>query len=150
MTRTEFYQRIDHWISQEKSKWNHLTLMAYFYHKYNKRTGVNFMPASWKSNPALTKESRDFSKLFKLFAPDNYKSCSKEVKKEIRHEVNQKIYNYINWMFDYKFRFGIKTVTGLERIDDIGMISKYIEMYNLDASTPESKLVKQAREFKLI
>ena len=102
-------------------------------------------------------------------------------------------------MFDYKFRFGIKTVTGtgiflnnnmlnefevmynrhlkkskekigidalvewakreipevlenhqLERIDDIGMISKYIEMYNLDASTPESKLVKQAREFKLI
>ena len=116
MTRTEFYQRIDHWISQEKSKWNHLTLMAYFYHKYNKRTGVNFMPASWKSNPALTKESRDFSKLFKLFAPDNYKSCSKEVKKEIRHEVNQKIYNYINWMFDYKFRFGIKTVTGKSSI----------------------------------
>jgi len=199
MTRNEFYQQIEYWISQEKSRWNHLTLMAYFFHKYKKRSGVNFIPASWKSNPALTKESKDFAKLFKLFAPDDYKNLNSDRKKEVRHVVNQKIYNYVNWMFDYKFRYGNKTVTGtgiflnhnmlnefevmydlhkkksdekagietllewvkteipevldshqLERINDLGMISKYIEMYKLDASAPETKLIAKAQELKLI
>jgi hypothetical protein len=199
MTRNEFYEKIEEWITQDKSRWNHLTLMAYFYHKYKKRTGVNFMPASWKSNPALTKESRDFSKLFKLWAPEGYANLSASDKQAAKHRVNQKIYNYVNWMFDYKFRYGNKTVTGtgiflnnnmlnefevmynlqmkrhqdkqgiqtlikwakdntpdvlnshqLERIDDLGMIQKYIEMYELDASAPEQQLIDKAKELRII
>ncbi len=199
MTRTEFYQQIDTWIEQDKSRWNHLTLMAYFYHKYNKRTGVNFIPASWKSNPALTKESRDFAKLFKLFAPEYYESMSGELKTQTKHKINQKIYNYINWLFDFKMRYGSKTVTGtgiflnnnmlnefevmynaqlkkreesssiedlkkwaqklipmvleshqLERVEDLNMILRYIEMYSLDDSSPEKQLIKKAQEMKLI
>jgi hypothetical protein len=199
MTRNEFYQKIEEWISHPKENWNHLTLMAYFYHKYKLRTGTNFYPASWNGNPALTKESRDFSKLFKLFASENYKNLSTLKKKAEKRAVNQKVFNYINWMFDYKFRYGNKAVTGtgiflnnnmlnefevmynahmkkhqeqsgigdlitwatseipailnshqLERITDLGMIQKYIEMYALDASAPERQLIAKAKELKLI
>lgn len=199
MTRNEFYANVETWILNPKENWNHITLMAYFYHKYKKRTGTNFYPATWKGNPALTKESRDFSKLFKLFAPDNYKLLGPKSKKEAKRVTNQKIYNYINWMFDYKFRYGNKAVTGtgiflnnnmlnefevmynaqmkkhqeqdgigklvswaktavpevleahqLGRPADIGMIEKYIEMYDLDASAPERQLIAKAKELKLI
>jgi len=199
MTRYEFYEMIEEWISKDKEKWNHVTLMAYFYYKYRQKTGANFMPASWKTNPALTKECRDFSKLSKLWAPAHYDFLDSEGKAKARISINQKIYNYINWMFDYKFRYGGKVVTGtgiflnhnmlnefevmynaylsksresqgiaaliewakihvpsvldnhqLERVEDIGMISRYIQMYELDVSAPEHKLVSKAKELKLI
>jgi hypothetical protein len=199
MTRNEFYELTEEWISKDKESWNHVTLMAYFYYKYKQKTGVNFIPASWKSNPALTKECRDFSKLFKIWAPSCYDLLDVESKSKSRFSVNQKIFNYINWMFDYKFRYGGKVVTGtgiflnhnmlnefevmynthlsknkeshgiatliewakihaptvldshqLERVEDLGMISRYVQMYQLDTSAPEHKLISKAKELKLI
>ena len=151
MTRNEFYQKIEEWILNPKEKWNHMTLMAYFYHKYKIRTGTNFYPATWNGNPALTKESRDFSKLFKLFAVDNYKNISQARKAEEKKGVNQKIYNYINWMFDYKFRYGRKAVTGTGIFLNNNMLNEFEVMYNSHIQKAQEKdgigsLIKWAEE----
>ena len=39
MNIEEFFQKTEEWISQDKAKWNFVTLMAYFCHKYNKNYG---------------------------------------------------------------------------------------------------------------
>lgn len=106
MTKSEFYNLIDEWISQPKERWNHVTLVAYFYHKYKQRNGVNFTPNRWSGNPASSKECRDIARIFKLFAIDNYSELNSENKKLERIKTNQKIYNYINWIFDFKYRYG--------------------------------------------
>lgn len=108
MTKQEFYNQIEEWISAPKEKWNHVTLVAYFYHKYYQRNGIQFTPARWSGNPASSKECRDMSRIFNTFAVDNYKELSSEEKRKERAKVNKKIYNYINWMFDYKHRYGDK------------------------------------------
>ena len=129
MTKNEFYKVAEDWISHPKENWNHLTLMAYFYHKYKKRSGVNFYPASWSGNPALTKESRDFAKLFKIWAPEDYALLDSDKKRGARSIVNQKAYNYINWMFDYKFRYGNKAVTGTGIFLNNNMLNEFEVMY---------------------
>jgi hypothetical protein len=88
--------------------------MAYFYKKYHEKTGVHFIPASWKGEPAKTKECRDFSKVFKKFAPDDYEDLEKEEKKKIKTEINIKIYNFINWAFDWKCRTADRAVNGTQ------------------------------------
>lgn len=108
MTKQEFYDQIEEWISAPKDKWNHVTLVAYFYHKYRERNGVQFTPARWSGNPASSKECRDIARVFDIFAVDGYKELSAEQKRQERERVNKKIYNYINWMFDYKHRYGDK------------------------------------------
>lgn len=64
------------------------------------------MPVRWAGNPASSKECKDMSKIFNIFAPNNYTELSSDEKSKIRTEVYNKMYNYINWMFDYKCRFG--------------------------------------------
>lgn len=110
MTKEEFYQKIDEWIKQPKENWNHITLVAYFYHKYFKRNGIHFTPARWSGNPASSKECRDMAKIFEIFAVEGYKELPPSEKKIERERVINKIYNYINWMFDYKYRYGNKGV----------------------------------------
>jgi hypothetical protein len=130
MNQEEFYGKIPEWIAKPKSTWNHITLMAYFCHKYEQKNGVKFRLVRWKSDPGKGKESRDFAKLFKTLAPEDYASFSKEKKKQIKEEVTVKIYNYINWMFDYKFRRGDRSVTGTKIFLMPAMINEFERMYS--------------------
>jgi len=130
MNQEEFYAKIPEWIAKPKSTWNHITLMAYFCHKYEQKNGVKFRLVRWKSDPGKGKESRDFAKLFKTLAPENYSSLEKERKKEVKEEVTHKIYNYINWMFDYKFRRGDRSVTGTQLFLMPAMINEFERMYS--------------------
>ena len=199
MNQEEFYAKIPEWIAKPKSTWNHITLMAYFCHKYEQKNGVKFRLVRWKSDPGKGKESRDFAKLFKTLAPENYASLDNERKKEVKEEVTHKIYNYINWMFDYKFRRGDRSVTGtklflmpaminefermyssfllkkknensmeslltwakekvpsvfdyheIEDVRDIKMLQEYIKSYSLEGDSPESILLKKAKEMNLV
>ena len=76
------------------------------------------------------KESRDFARLFKVLAPEGYEDLPANDKKEVKKEVILKIYNYINWMFDYKFRRGDKSVTGTQIFLLPSMINEFERMYS--------------------
>jgi len=105
-----FYEKIEGWVSSDKSSWNHITLIGYFCYKYERKYGVRYKITSWKGNPGKTKESRDISKVCKhLKNPDHGWSEDKASKKDNM----LKVYNYINWVFDYKFRSKHVNSTGL-------------------------------------
>lgn len=199
MNQEEFYKKVPEWISKPKSSWNHITLMAYFCHKYEMTHGVRFRLVRWKTDPGKGKESRDFSRLFKVFAPEDYAELKPSEKKILREKVNMKIYNYINWMFDYKFRRGDRSVTGtqifllpsmineferlyasflskkntdkqidvlldwardnisgifdnhqLDDIEDIKMLKKYRDFYNLDEKSVEAIMISKAIELGVL
>lgn len=130
MNQNEFYEKIPEWISKPKSTWNHITLMAYFCHKYEAVHSVRFRLVRWNSDPGKGKESRDFAKLFKTLSPESYSSLPVAQKKAAKEEVIIKIYNYINWMFDYKFRRGDKSVTGTKIFLLPSMINEFERMYS--------------------
>ena len=130
MTQDEFYEKIPEWISKPKDSWNHITLMAYFCHKYTKVNKARFRLVKWDSDPGKGKESRDFSKLFKTFAPEGYSGFRLDRKQSAKKEVIIKVYNYINWMFDFKFRRGDKSVTGTRIFLMPSMINEFERMYS--------------------
>lgn len=130
MTQDEFYENINEWISQDKSRWNHITLLAFFCHKYEQKNKARFRLVKWKSDPGKGKESRDFAKLFSLFSPEGYSDLDSKEKKGVRFDINQKIYNYINWIFDYKFRSGDKSVTGTGIFLLPAMVNEFERMYS--------------------
>ena len=138
MTQDEFYQNIPDWISKDKKTWNHITLMAYFCHKYTSKHNVRFRLVRWKGSPGLGKESRDFAKLFDTMAVENYKSLSAEKKAKEKLSVVIKIKNYIDWMFDYKLRSGERSVTGTRLFLEPSMINEFERMY--------SKMLKKHNE----
>lgn len=151
MTQDEFYEKIPEWISKPKETWNHITLMAYFCNKYELKNGVRFRLVRWNKDPGKGKESRDFAKLFKTLAPENYSLMDKEAKEKVKHNVNLKIYNYINWMFDYKFRRGDKSVTGTKLFLMPSMINEFERMYSTYLAKKEqtktiSHLIEWAKE----
>lgn len=104
MTEEEFYQKIPTWIGADRSSWNHITLFAYFCHKYQQKTGVRFKMVRSKAGPTSTKETRDFAKIVKGFCSDGWDDLSEDLKLEEKSFALNKAYNYINWMFDYKYR----------------------------------------------
>tara|TARA_Y100001970_G_C14187361_1_gene833361 strand:+ start:663 stop:1262 length:600 start_codon:yes stop_codon:yes gene_type:complete len=130
MNQEEFYEKIPEWISKDQEHWNHITLMAYFCHKYKEKHGVRFRLVRWKGDPGKGKESRDFAKLFKILSPENYSSLRETEKKIIKTKVIKKIFNYINWMFDYKFRRGERSVTGTGLFLLPSMINEFERMYS--------------------
>ena len=130
MTQDEFYNNISSWIAKPKEQWNHITLMAYFCHKYYAKNNIRFRLVRWKNSPGLGKESRDFSKLMKIFLPENYDLLPKDDKFSLKKNVILKIYNYINWMFDYKFRSGDKSVTGTGIFLMPSVINEFERMYS--------------------
>lgn len=200
MTKEQFYNIIEEWVSKPRDTWNHVTLVAYFYKKYKEKNGINFTPSSWRGNPASSKECRDIKKLFDLFSPNDYEELGKEKKLEVKSEIYNKIYNYINWMFDYKYRQADKSMAittqfflspynlnqfqimynnamskkkDLNKIDillkwckdelpdildnhqiakpdDLLLINKYADSYNLNDFSSERKVLKKAKELGLI
>jgi hypothetical protein len=112
MTEDEFYQKIPGWLSDDRQNWNHITLLAYFCQKYEKVNGVRFRLVKSKAGPTLGKEAADFAKLYKSYLPDNWESLSVERKNEIRSDVMRKLYNFINWMLDYKLKRMNTSVNG--------------------------------------
>ena len=130
MTLDELYSKIPTWIEKDKSGWNHLTLLAYFCYKYKEKNGVRFIFASWKGDLAKTKECKDISKVYKKFLHESYASMKGEVKKKERIRVIYKVYNYINWMFDYKFRSGDRSVTGTKIFQTPSMINEFERQYS--------------------
>lgn len=129
MTEQEFYENIPLWISKEKSEWNHITYLAYFCNKYEKVNGVPFRLVRCKNGPTRGKEASDFAKLFRIFAPENYSNLNSIEKNKIRTEISWKIYNYINWVFDYKFRMKMGSVTGTRLFHIYSLINEFERMY---------------------
>jgi hypothetical protein len=144
MTEEEFYTSIPTWIEADIGRWTHITLMAYFCHKYEKVNDVRFRLVRSRRGPTVGKEARDFAELFRTLAPESYKRLSPEAKKIVKEEVNRKIYNFINWMFDYKFRRGNKSVTGTRIFLIPSMINEFERMYSkfLEKHQTENKLSK--------
>ena len=130
MTEEEFFLKIPEWIRADKKDWNIVTLVAYFCNKYEQKNGIRYKLVRSKLVPTSTKETRDFSKLFSIFAPENYKDLSPSEKLPIREDVNKKIYNYINWMFDYKFRSGDRSVNGTQLFLSPSIINEFERMYS--------------------
>ncbi len=130
MTQDEFHDKIEYWIGKEKSEWNHITLVAYFCNKYYKKNGVRFRLVRWKEEPGRGKESRDFAKLLEIFLPENYKELNRETKAHLKSDAIIKAYNYINWMFDFKFRSGERSVTGTQLFLSPSMINEFERMYS--------------------
>jgi|TARA_Y100000287_G_C14233761_1_gene363505 hypothetical protein len=139
MNQQEFYENIPMWISKDKDSWNHITLMAYFCHKYEQKHGVRFRLVRWKGDPGKGKESRDFAKLFKILAPEDIEGLSAEERFSAKKAVTLKIYNYINWMFDFKFRRGDRSVTGTGLFLMPSMINEFERMYSNHLSQAGSK-----------
>lgn len=130
MTEKEFYEKIPEWISQDISRWNHITLLAYFCHKYEKKNGVKFRLVRAKKGPTMGKEAADFAKLFRTLSPEDYNDLSSDEKSKVRIKINKKIYNYINWMFDYKFRRGEQSVNGTKLFLIPSIIVEFERMYS--------------------
>lgn len=140
MTEQEFYEKVPEWIAQEKERWNHITLLAYFCHKYEQKHGIKFRLVRSRKGPTMGKEAADFAKLFRLFSPDNYSDLSSKEKAVIRLKVSKKIYNFINWMFDYKFRGDIDSVNGTRVFHVPAIINHFERMYNLHLKKEENKV----------
>lgn len=130
MTVEEFFASIEKWIAADKKDWNHVTLMAYFCHKYEEKNKVRFRLTKWNETPNKNKEGKDFITLIKTFLPENWEKMDDLIlKKKLREEAIYKCYNYINWMFDYKFRSGEKSVTGTKIFLLPSMIVEFERMY---------------------
>jgi hypothetical protein len=129
MTEREFYNKIPEWIEHDWERWNHITCLAYFCHKYEQVNDVKFRLVRSKNGPTLGKEARDFSKLFQMLAPEDYKMMSGDKKKDVRVSVCKEIYNFINWMFDYKFRSGHKSVNGTRIFLVPSIVNEFERMY---------------------
>lgn len=144
LTEEDFFKNIEEWIKADVSTWTHVTLLAYFCHKYEQKNGVRFRLVRAKKGPTLGKEAADFAKLFRTLAPESYQDLPKERKDKVRHEINLKIYNYINWMFDYKFRRGSQSVNGTRLFLTPSIIVEFERMYNayLEKKGSESKFEK--------
>lgn len=138
MTENEFYQKIPTWIGVDRSEWNHVTLFAYFCHKYEGKTGVRFKMVRSKAGPTSTKETRDFAKIVRGFCADDFDSLSEEAKIEQRKFALNKTYNYINWMFDYKFR-NSPAVSGSQVFLVPSMMNEFERMYDLHLKSKKSE-----------
>lgn len=145
MNEAEFYNNIEDWISKDKETWNHITYLAYFCHKYEKTNGVRFRLVRGRKGPTMGKEAGDFAKLFRMLAPENYSSLGSEEKKKIRAEINWKVYNYINWMFDYKFRMKMGSVNGTRLFHTNSLIVEFERMY--DAHQKKKKGANKMSQF---
>lgn len=198
-TEEEFYEKAPEWIKDDISKWNHITMLAYFCQKYENRHNVKFKLTRSKKGVELSKESADLNKLFKIMAPQNYDLLEPDQKRSIRAQINLKQKNFINWIFDYKFRSGNKSINGtkalvaynllneferdyaafqakqnqvkkidlflnwcqqeiseifnfhqLSREEDLKLINRYAEQYQLDESSLEKRAIKKAKEMGLL
>lgn len=144
MTEEEFYQKIPAWIGLERSTWNHVTLFAYFCHKYMEKTGVRFRMVRSKSGPTSTKETRDFAKIISYFSPDDYDALGESEKSQKKVFAVIKTYNYINWMFDYKFR-NSSGVSGTQLFLAPSIINEFERMYA--SHLAKTKLQSSVEEF---
>jgi hypothetical protein len=144
ISEEEFFNNIEEWIKADVSGWTHITLLAYFCHKYEKKNGVKFRLVRAKKGPTMGKEAADFAKLFRTLAPENYKDLPKDFKDMVRRDINMKIYNYINWMFDYKFRRGSQSVNGTRLFLTPSIIVEFERMYSsfLERKGAENKFEK--------
>ena len=143
MTLEEFYEKSKEWIASDKSSWNHITLMAYFVQKYKKSYGINYRMTKWKNNPAKSKESLDMSKLIKEFrVSDNGWDSSKK-------NTILKCYNYINWLFDRKFKHD-KKVNSTGLLLNHTLINEFEKIFNKKMIEFRSKnKVKNLKEWVL-
>ena len=129
MKISEFREVSKEWILKPKSTWNHITILAYFYNKYYNCYGAYFKFANWKGFPAKTKECRDLSKLLKKFYSEDFSYFTKEQQKADKEKAIRKCYNYINWIFDYKFKQRQYYVTGTLIFLKPSLINEFERMY---------------------
>jgi len=144
MNEEQFYNSSKKWLDADIGTWTHITMLAHFCQKYEDSNGVRFRLIRARKGPTMGKEAADFAKLFRTLAPEDYKDFDKSKKNIIRREINLKIYNYINWMFDYKFRRGSQSVNGTRIFLVASIINDFERMYEkyLKTKTSKSKIDK--------
>jgi hypothetical protein len=130
MTEEEFYAKIPMWMETDKKTWRHTTLLGHFCDKYQKKNGVRFLLTRSSRDVFKSKESRDFAKLEKKFRPDYYDDLDSKTKKAIKSEIMVKIFNYVNWMLDYKFRYGNSSVNSTSVFLNPSFLNEFERMYN--------------------
>jgi hypothetical protein len=138
MTEEELYEKIPKWIESDKKSWNIVTFFAYFLRKYENKNGVKFRITKSRNGPLSSKEMRDFSRLFEKLAPEDYSSLPKEERESIKELTNIKLFNYINWMFDYKFRMPGTSPDGTQIFFSPSYLNHFERMY-ADAMKKKSK-----------
>ena len=129
MKISDFKEISKEWILKPKDTWNHITILAYFYNKYYNSYGAYFKFANWKGQPAKTKECRDLSKLLKKFYSEDFSYFTKKEQKLDKINAIKKCYNYINWIFDYKFKQRQYYVTGTLIFLKPSLINEFERMY---------------------
>ncbi len=130
MTEEELYEKIPKWIESDKKSWNIVTFFAYFLKKYEDKNGVRFRITKSRNGPLSSKEMRDFSKLFEKFAPENYQTLPPAERESAKEITNIKVYNYINWMFDYKFRMPGASPDGTQIFFSPSYLNHFERMYS--------------------
>jgi len=143
MTEEEFYDKIPEWLKTDIEHWNHITLLAYFCHKYEKVNGIRFKLVRSKKGPTSTKESRDFAKLFKTMAPENYESLPRDERNDVRVITIKKIGHYINWMFDFKFKKTGQPINGTQTFLSPSILNEFERMYADRQSRAKNKDIFQ-------
>jgi len=123
MTLDYIYKNAEKWISEDKEKWNHITFLAYYLVKYRTNYGVFYRFNRWKDHPAKTKECKDILRLIKEF-----KGGLNMIGETSDKSVNVKLYNYMNWIFDKKFRKP-KMVTGTGIFLKSNLINEFEILY---------------------
>ena len=131
----EFYEKLDEWATVPPEEWNHMNIIAYFCYKYHKKHDIHFRLTKSKTGPISSKESKDFSKLFKELACDKYSELDQDEKRDERIRVNWAIFNYINWMFDYKFRSGVSSINSTAIFLNNGFLNEFDRMYKRHMQT---------------
>jgi len=94
-----------------------------------------------KAGPTSTKETRDFAKIIKIFCPDNYDNLNRDEQESEKLLAISKTYNYINWMFDYKYRTA-PAVSGTQVFLVPSILNEFERMY-------AAKISKQVRKTSL-
>lgn len=139
MTKDEFYKNLDNWLAKPKEKWNHVTMVAYFYKKYYLINDTHFIPSRWSGNPGSSKECRDIKRIFDLFSSEDYQELDVQERIQERVKVYSKIYNYINWLFDFKYR----------NIDRTAITTQFmLQPYNINAFNLAYKKALQKQKSK--
>lgn len=125
----KFYENLEEWATVPVDDWNHVNILAYFCYKYESKHDIRFRLSKSKGGPVRSKESRDFSKLFKILAREDYNHLNSKEKKEERRRVSWMIFNYINWMFDYKFRRGSNSVNSTSIFLHNSFLNEFERLY---------------------
>lgn len=116
MTEREFYEKMLIWLKDPIESWNHITILALFCQKYQEYYhGESYHFQKSEDDITRSKEMKHFGKLYtqtrERLELKNLPST------ELKRELNNRLRNYVLWLFDYKLKRG-----GLVQVKSTGIL----------------------------